>query len=59
MHAPDPHRPFVKILTDASGASLDAPVERALWEPDEGGMTPSVSCPLDPQEVGIDPLNFL
>ena len=59
VHAPDPYRPCVKILTDASDTPLDSPVERNLWEPDLSGATPSIVSPLDPSEVGIDALSLL
>src|SRR5688500_4084391 len=33
VHAPDPHRPRVRVLFAADGARLDLPFERNLWEP--------------------------
>ena len=33
VHAPDPHRPRVRVLFDADGTRLDLPYERNLWEP--------------------------
>jgi putative nucleotidyltransferase with HDIG domain len=60
VHAPDPYRPRVRVLFDASGARIDLPFERNLWEPThEGGEPPSVIAPVEPAEFGIDPLNFL
>ena len=60
VHAPDPYRPRVRVLFNASGARLDLPYERNLWEPAHPGAAPdSVAGPLDPAEFGIDPLNFL
>ena len=32
VHAPDPHRPRVKILMAADGRRHDVPFERNLWE---------------------------
>ena len=60
VHAPDPYRPRVRVLFSASGARLDLPFERNLWEPAAPGAPPdSVVGPVDPAEFGIDPLNFL
>jgi putative nucleotidyltransferase with HDIG domain len=60
VHAPDPYRPRVRVLFSASGARLDLPFERNLWEPATPGAQPdSVAAPVDPAEFGIDPLNFL
>jgi putative nucleotidyltransferase with HDIG domain len=60
VHAPDPYRPRVRILFDASGARLDLPIERNLWEPPHPGAPPdSVVSPLNPADYGIDPLNFM
>ena len=60
VHAPDPYRPRVRVLFNASGARLDLPYERNLWEPPHpGAATDSIVGPLDPAEFGIDPLNFL
>ena len=60
VHAPDPYRPRVRVLFSASGARLDLPYDRNLWEPSHpGGQTESVVAPVDPEEFGIDPLTFL
>ena len=60
VHAPDPYRPRVRVLFNASGARLDLPYERNLWEPPHpGAAADSVVGPVDPAEFGIDPLNFL
>ena len=60
IHAPDPYRPRVRVLFNATGARLDLPYERNLWEPPHpGAAADSVVGPLDPAEFGIDPLNFL
>jgi len=62
VHAPDPHRPRVRVLFDRNGARLDLPFERNLWEPqgDRSGDTlESVIAPVDPAEYRIDPLNYL
>ena len=60
VHAPDPHRPKVRLLLDSEGKTLGAPIERNLW--DTGGddePAVKVETPLDPAEYGIDPLTFL
>src|SRR5438105_8983251 len=33
VHAPDPHRPRVRVLFASDGARLELPFERNLWEP--------------------------
>src|SRR3954471_6263319 len=33
VHAPDPHRPRVRVLFGGDGTRLDLPFERNLWEP--------------------------
>jgi putative nucleotidyltransferase with HDIG domain len=60
VHAPDPHRPRVKIVIGADGRRHDVPFERNLWEP-SNGTTPqgNVVGPLDPAPYNIDPLTFL
>jgi putative nucleotidyltransferase with HDIG domain len=57
VHAPDPYRPKVRIIMNSQGERLAIPVERNLWDP--AGPDQSVVAPLDPAEVGIDPLTFL
>jgi putative nucleotidyltransferase with HDIG domain len=60
VHAPDPYRPRVKIIVDQDGSRLDLPYERNLWEPpSEAAPLDSVISPVDPAELGIDPLNHL
>jgi hypothetical protein len=62
IHAPDPHRPRVRVLFNADGARLDLPFERNLWEPqgDRSSETlESVVSPVDPGDYRIDPLTFL
>jgi putative nucleotidyltransferase with HDIG domain len=62
VHAPDPHRPRVRVLFDHAGTRLDLPFERNLWEPqrdrDEAELA-SVVAPVEPADYQIDPLNFL
>jgi putative nucleotidyltransferase with HDIG domain len=60
IHAPDPYRPRVRVLFDASGIRLDLPHERNLWEARaDRRELDSVVCPVDPGEYHIDPLNFM
>jgi putative nucleotidyltransferase with HDIG domain len=57
VHAPDPHRPRVRVLFAKDGTRLDLPQERNLWESTQDGD--AIVCPVEPSEYGIDPLNYL
>ena len=62
VHAPDPHRPRVRVLFNAQGTRLELPFERNLWEPQrdrDGEALASVVAPVEPADYQIDPLNFL
>jgi putative nucleotidyltransferase with HDIG domain len=63
VHAPDPHRPRVRVLFAPDGSRIDLPFERNLWEPqpDRGteGALENVVAPVDPADHNIDPLIFL
>ena len=60
VHAPDPHRPRVKILFAADGRRHDVPLERNLWESPSGAAPQdNVVAPLDPVPYNVDPLTFL
>ena len=59
VHAPDPHRPRVRIIIDRHGTRLDLPYDRNLWEAPAGQELDSVASPVEPAEYGVDPLNFL
>jgi HD-GYP domain-containing protein (c-di-GMP phosphodiesterase class II) len=60
VYAPDPHRPQVKILLDRSGARVEIPYEVNLWEGEAADGRPSaVVAPIDPAELGIDPLTLI
>jgi hypothetical protein len=63
VHAPDPHRPRVRVLFGADGVRLELPFDRNLWEPQRGrtddGALESVASPLDPADYHLDPLTFL
>ena len=59
VHAPDPHRPRVRVVINKQGTRLDLPYDRNLWEPNRDGEQTSIVAPVDPAEFGIDPLNYL
>jgi len=59
-HPTDPFRPQVKILTDQTGARLEAPVLVNTWERDgRGEHLRAVVEAVDPELLGIDLLAFL
>jgi putative nucleotidyltransferase with HDIG domain len=63
VHAPDPHRPRVRVLFAADGKRLDLPFERNLWEPQperqDDSTLENVLSPVDPADYQLDPLTFL
>ena len=62
VHAPDPHRPRVRVLFTAAEKRLELPFERNLWElqPDQSETElQSVVAPVDAADYHIDPLTFL
>jgi putative nucleotidyltransferase with HDIG domain len=59
-HAPDPYRPHVRIVIDRHGNRLPHAIDMNLWEvPSDGDLAPAIVEPLDPADVGIDPLTLL
>jgi putative nucleotidyltransferase with HDIG domain len=58
-HAPDPHRPRVRVLFAKDGTRLDLPYDRNLWEGAQASDHDSIVAPVDATEYGIDPLNYL
>ena len=58
VHAPDPHRPRVKVIADREGVGLQRPYELDLWLTREG-QPAGVQASLDPVQYGIDPLSHL
>jgi putative nucleotidyltransferase with HDIG domain len=58
-HAPDPHRPRVRVLIAADGTRLDLPYDRNLWEGPHESDHDSIVAPVDATDYGIDPLNYL
>jgi putative nucleotidyltransferase with HDIG domain len=62
VHAPDPHRPRVRVLFAPDGARLELPFERNLWElqRDKSEVElQTVLSPVDAADYNIDPLTFL
>jgi putative nucleotidyltransferase with HDIG domain len=60
IHAPDPNRPHVKVVIDAHGKTLEAPFELNLWECGQDTDGPrTIVAPVDPADVGVDPLALL
>jgi putative nucleotidyltransferase with HDIG domain len=62
VHAPDPHRPRVRVLFSADGARLELPFERNLWELQRDVSDvdlQTVAAPVDPADYNLDPLTFL
>ncbi|HZP48221.1 MAG TPA: HD domain-containing phosphohydrolase [Vicinamibacterales bacterium] len=59
-HPSDPFRPQVKIITDAEGALLEAPMLVNTWDRDSRGEHPrAVVEAVDPEPLGIEPLKYL
>lgn len=60
VHAPDPHRPRVRIIMDGKRRRLVTPVDINLFETGEDpSRARRVVSPLDPAEFSIDPLGYL
>ena len=60
VHAPDPHRPRVRVIIDNKGTRLDLPYDLNLWQAaPEGAQPASIVSPVEPAAYGIDPLNYL
>jgi HD-GYP domain-containing protein (c-di-GMP phosphodiesterase class II) len=59
-HPDDPFRPQVKILYDAKGDQLEAPILANTWERDSRGeFARAVVESVDPDSVEVDPLTVL
>ena len=58
-HAPDPHRPRVRIVIAKDGTRLDLPYDRNLWEGAPEQRQDAIVAPVEPADYGIDPLNYL
>jgi putative nucleotidyltransferase with HDIG domain len=60
VHAPDPYRPRIRVIADRTGARLEVPLDRNLWDAlDEQGEPITVAASLDPAEYRVDPLTFM
>src|SRR3954464_3702933 len=57
VHAPDPHRPRVRIVINKQGIRLDLPYDRNLWEPAPGGEQTSIVAPVEPSDYALHPLS--
>ena len=59
-HPEDPFRPQVKLLTDAKGEKLEAPLLTNTWDQTaRGAVSRAVVEAVDGASVGIDPLTYL
>jgi putative nucleotidyltransferase with HDIG domain len=60
IYAPDPHRPKVRVVIDRTGTRLETPYDVNLWESQpETGRPTSIAAPIDPADLGVDPLTLL
>ena len=59
VHAPDPFRPKVRVMIDASGQQLARPREVNLWQSAGGENDVSIVAPLDPSDYSIDPMSLI
>ena len=60
IHSPDPSRPAVRVIVGPDGQRLAKPQDLTLWADDDpSGPPPRIVTPVDPADVGIDPLPFL
>ena len=57
-HPSDPFRPQVKILIDSRGEKLETPVLANTWD-ERGAQGAAVVEAIDPETLGIDPLQYL
>ena len=59
-HPTDPFRPQVKIIIDEKGEQLENPLLVNTWDSDtRGAHSRAVVDALDPEPLGIDPLQYL
>src|SRR5262249_1277087 len=59
VHAPDPHRPQVRVIMSRDGVRLETPSDINLWASVGEDRPSSIVAPLDPVELGIDPLTLI
>jgi putative nucleotidyltransferase with HDIG domain len=58
VHAPDPHRPQVRVIFDREGKRLPIPYDLNLWESTDDRPR-SIAAPVDPALYEIDPLTLI
>jgi HD-GYP domain-containing protein (c-di-GMP phosphodiesterase class II) len=59
-HPSDPFRPQVKVVRDRLGNAMEEPLLINTWEPDgRGDFAAAVVEAVDPDDVGIDPLQYM
>lgn len=60
IHAPDPHRPQVRIISDERGTLVERPYDVNLWDasPESGGPR-AVVAPVEAEPLGIDPVSLM
>jgi putative nucleotidyltransferase with HDIG domain len=60
VHAPDPHRPRVRVIMDSKRRRLVTPVDINLFEDEpDPARSRRIVAPLDPGDYDVDPLNYL
>jgi HD-GYP domain-containing protein (c-di-GMP phosphodiesterase class II) len=60
VYAPDTRRPRVRIVRNRHGERVSPPIDLNLWEmTGQGDLAPAIVAPLDPADVGIDPLSLI
>jgi putative nucleotidyltransferase with HDIG domain len=59
VHAPDPRRPRVKVVADATGTVLPVPYEVNLWDAPAEASPTAIVAPVDPAMLAFDPLAFV
>jgi HD-GYP domain-containing protein (c-di-GMP phosphodiesterase class II) len=56
----DPHRPSVRVVREAGLLGCGVPYDLDLWEADQiAGKLVWISSPVEPEDLGIDPLDYL
>ena len=60
VHAPEPSKPMVRVISAPDGTRLAAPRDVPLWlEDTPDGPPPRIVTPVDPADTDIDPLLYL
>jgi putative nucleotidyltransferase with HDIG domain len=56
----DPHRPSVRVIRESGPRGCGVPYDLDLWEADQlTGKLVWISSPVEPEDLGIDPLDYL